>query len=533
MLLLALAVGITPLFARIEQHAYVKASNAEASDSFGAAVAISGDTMVIGAPWESGGGPGVNGDQASNSLPASGAVYVFVREAGVWTQRAYLKASDPTAGSRFGSSVAIEGDRIAVGSFAYPGGGAVYVFSRQGATWRQEARVVAPNRENLDNFGASIALSGTTLLIGAHHEDSASGGINGNQANNGAASAGAAYVFEREIITFNGLPVAVWSLQAYLKATHPEVEDQFGWSVALDGDTAVVGAINEDGSATGVNGNANDNSLVNPGAAYVFERSGGVWSQRAYLKAASPRQGEQMGASVAISGSTIVCSGLHTERVTLFTREGIAWSVGGEVSIAPSSGDRWLKLALDGDTLLVADRQAADSLAGVRVAPATGDHGAPASGGVHLFRRHQGLWTRHVYLKASNPGANDRFGEAVALSGGTAVIGADGEDSYATGIDGNQFDNTAQQSGAAYVFSVEGPFVEITSASRSGNSFITEFAGPPGLTGWKVMGSTDLANFTIDKTPATTLVEFAAGKYRAVTDLTGAGPDFFLRIEHE
>ena len=124
-----------------------------------------------------------------------------------------------------------------------------------------------------------MAVSGDTVVVGAHGEDSSATGVNGNQSDNSAADAGAAYVFVRSGTT--------WSQQAYLKASNTGAGDYFGCSVAVSGDTVVVGAYGEDSSATGVNGNQADNSATDAGAAYVFVRSGTTWSQQAYLKASN------------------------------------------------------------------------------------------------------------------------------------------------------------------------------------------------------------------------------------------------------
>jgi hypothetical protein len=212
----------------IAQQAYLKASNTEAaqySDNFGGSVAVTGDTVVVGAPCEDSSATGVNGNQSDNSASSSGAAYVFVRSGTVWTQQAYLKASSPDAD---------------------------------------------------DNFGISVAVSGDTVVIGVNCEDSSSTGVNENSDDNSGYDSGAAYVFVRSGTS--------WSQQAYLKASNAEAGDNFGLSVAVSGDTVVIGAPFEDSKATGVNGDQADNSIDDPGAAYVFVRSGTRWSEQAYLE---------------------------------------------------------------------------------------------------------------------------------------------------------------------------------------------------------------------------------------------------------
>jgi hypothetical protein len=297
----------------IAQQAYLKASNTAANDFFGAAVAISGNTVVVGAYGEDSAATGVNGNQADNSASSSGAAYVFVRSGSTWTQQAYLKASNTGAGDLFGASVAISGDTVVVGAYAEDSAasgvngnqasnsatdsGAVYVFVRLGSTWTQQAYLKASNTGASDLFGNSVAISGDTVAVGAHTEDSAATGVNGNQADNSAFASGAAYVFVRSGST--------WTQQAYLKASNTGASDLFGSSVAISGDTVVVGAFGEDSAATGVNGSQAGNGATDSGAAYVFSRSGSTWTQQGYLKASNTGVSDTF-VIAAISGDTVV-----------------------------------------------------------------------------------------------------------------------------------------------------------------------------------------------------------------------------------
>ncbi|MCK6456693.1 MAG: thrombospondin type 3 repeat-containing protein [Phycisphaerae bacterium] len=260
----------------------------------------------------------------------------------------------------------------------------------------QQAYLKASNTNVNDQFGWSVAVSGDTVVVGAPFEDSSATGVNGDGADNSVLDSGAAYVFVRSGTT--------WSQQAYLKASNTDANDQFGYSVAVSGDTAVVGAYFEDSSATGVNGNEADNSATDSGAAYVFVRGGGVWTQQAYLKASNTGASDLFGNSVAVSGNTLV--------VAAFAEDSSATGIDGN--------------------------QADDS---------TGNSGA-----AYVFVRSGGVWSQQAYLKASNTGASDQFGWWVAVSNDTVVVGVPLEDSNATGIDGNQADNSATDSGAAYVF---------------------------------------------------------------------------------
>lgn len=299
------------------QQAYLKASNAQAGDLFGVDVAISGDTLVVGATGEASSAAGVNRNQANNGAAGSGAAYVFTRSGTAWTQQAYLKASNTDAGDNFGSRVAIEGDTIAVSAIreaSRAGGvdgdqanddiaaaGAVYVFTRNAGTWRQQAYLKPSNTVGshfviVGWFGSALAISGETLVVGAMLESSSATGVNGPQFDNGAPASGAAYVFTRS--------AGAWSQQAYLKASNTGAGDHFGNSVALDGDALAVGALGEDSRATGSNGDQTNDGAVDSGAAYVFARTGGVWSQRAYLTASNSGAGDHF-SGVALTDKTL------------------------------------------------------------------------------------------------------------------------------------------------------------------------------------------------------------------------------------
>ncbi|NOT22458.1 MAG: integrin [Nitrospiraceae bacterium] len=460
-------VGL-PTFA---QQAYLKASNTRAQDQFGGSVALFGDTLVIGAPLEDSSATGVNGDQANNSAPESGAVYVFTQTGGVWSQEAYLKASDPEAADRFGASVALSADTLVVGAplerscatgvngnqadFGCLGSGAAYVFTRTGGVWSQEAYLKASNTGVDDAFGHSVALSGDTLVVGAHFEDS--------DIFDNIVKSGTAYVFMRV--------GGVWSQEALLKASNTKAGDQFGWSVALSGDTLVAGANGESSCATGVNGNQAGTGCLGSGAAYVFTRTGGVWSQEAYLKASNSRQGYGFGGSVALSGDTLVAGATHdgscatdvngnqadtscnaSGAAYVFTRTGGVWSQEAYLKASNTgAGDSFgWSLALSGDKVVVGALFEDSSSTGVNGNQFFNNAGD--SGAAYVFTRIGGIWSQRAYLKASNTEAGDYFGWNVALSGDTVVAGAAREGSNATGMNGNQVNNNAVNSGAAYVF---------------------------------------------------------------------------------
>ena len=260
------------------QQAYLKASNTGPWDFFGSAVALSGDTLVVGAYDEASSATGVNGDQSDNSAYGAGAAYVFVRNGRIWSQQAYLKASNTDVDDLFSWDLSVSGDTIVVGALGESSSatgvngdqsdnsamnaGAAYVFVRNGTSWSQQAYLKASNTDASDQFGGRLSVRGDTVAIGVGAEDSSATGINGDQSDNSASAAGAAYVFARSGMS--------WNQQLYLKASNTDYADHFG-CVALSGDTLIVGAPGERSAATGVNGDQDDNSASGAGAAYVFE----------------------------------------------------------------------------------------------------------------------------------------------------------------------------------------------------------------------------------------------------------------------
>jgi hypothetical protein len=338
---------------------YFKASNAAANGAFGASVALSADgtTLAVGATGDDSGATGVDGDPNNSSTFQAGAVYVYVRDGGTWRQQAYVKASNTGLNDNFGSSVALSSD-------------------------------------------------GNTLAVSAPGEAGGIGGINGAEGDDSAPRAGAVYVFTRSGST--------WTQQAYVKASNPGADDNFGFSLALsaDGQTMAVGAGFEDSAATGVNGNQADESAANSGAAYVYTRSGATWTQQAYVKASNTGAGDFFGAS--------------------------------------------LKLSADGNTLAVSAPNESSASPGIDGNQA--DNSLLRAGAAYVYTRSGTSWTQQAYIKASNPGQADSFGESIALSadGNTLVVSTINEDSGAVGQAGNQADNSVSNNGAVYVFTRAG-----------------------------------------------------------------------------
>jgi hypothetical protein len=513
------ASSASPASALIKQVAYIKGSNIEKGDHFGcggvldghagygAAISADGNTMAIGAPHESGGSKGINGDQKDNSAYGSGAVYVFVRKGNTWSQQAYVKPSNTEESAEFGHAVVLsaDGNTMAVSAFweassatgingdqndhSIPQAGAVYVFTRQGAAWTQQAYVKASNTGEAgtaerfgdgDQFGVSLALSddGNTMAVGALTEDSASPGINGDQTDNSASSAGAVYVFTRTGST--------WSQQAYVKAGNPDPGDMFGYSVSLsaDGSTLAVGSYDEGGSARGINGPP-DNMRRGAGAIYVFVRTGTGWSQQAYIHASNSEAGDSLGVHVALSddGNTLLAGSLDedcqatgvnppgcdddraldssTGAAYVFIRNGTTWSQQAYLKASNTGPNDWFgsRLALSGDGNIAAIGASLEDSAAQGINGRQADDSANEAGAVYVFTRRGSSWTQQAYVKGSNTQAFDEFGGSVALTrdGRTLVVTAHGEDSGARSVNGNEADNSVDEAGAAYVFEIAAP----------------------------------------------------------------------------
>ena len=480
--------------------AYVKASNPGGGtrppvptgatvipgDNFGFSIALSDDTLVVGAPHEASCASGINGDQTSNGCQSSGAVYVFIRSNGTWSQQAYIKASNTQAGDNFGHQVAVSGDILAVSAVRESScarginanqmdngclnAGAVYVFTRTNGVWSQQAYIKASNAQAGHNFGWKLALDSETFAVGANGDASCASGVNGDPSGTSSACfSGAAYVFTRT----NG----VWTQQAYIKPPNrlDNVAYTFGDSVAISGDRLAVGATAEGGCTTGVNG---DETAIGcfSGAVYVYARANGSWTKEAYIKASNTQFSDVFGSNVALSADTLAvaasnesscATGVNGDQfnnacngagaVYVFTRTNGTWSQQAYVKASNTERDDLFggsnfgaSIAVLGDTLAVGARNEDSCATGVN--GNQDDNSCGFAGSVYVFNRRAGVWTQAAYVKAPNTDPGDGFGTSVALSTGTMAIGAPGESSCMNGINGNQTDNNCGAAGAVYVF---------------------------------------------------------------------------------
>lgn len=316
----------------------------------------------------------------------------------------YIKAPVITAGDEFGAAVAIDSDTLVIGSpLEADSTGAAYIYTKVNGQWVFQARLDASDKETGFRFGDSVAISGSTVVVGspAHGDSSGSFFVD---------PSGAAYVFVRE----NG----TWTQQKTLLGDNTGDSDNFGISVDIDDDRVVVGARFEAGVGE---------SLMDSGAAYVFGRTGIAWSQEAYLKAPVPKAFDEFGTSVSISGSMVAIgapledgAALNAGAVFLFEKGTSGWlhKVSLRGNDAASNDFFGTSVCLDAERMLIGARGADDLEIG--------------SGAAYIFRN-TGAWLQEVRLKAASPSANAEFGTSVSLSGRRAAIGAPREDATGTG----------------------------------------------------------------------------------------------------
>ncbi len=247
------------------EEAKLTASDAATDDFFGSSVSLDGDRALVGAVLDD----TVAGTDA-------GSAYVFVRSGTTWTEEAKITASDAAEGDFFGSSVSLNGDRALIGAAyddtAASDAGSAYVFVRSGSTWSEEAKLMASDAEGEDFFGSSVSLDGDRALVGATLDDTAAG-----------IDAGSAYVFVRSGTT--------WTEEAKLTASDGAASENFGSSVSLDGDRALVGAAN-----------GNTEAGKDTGSAYIFVHTGATWSEEAKLAASDAAKGDFFGRAVSLDG---------------------------------------------------------------------------------------------------------------------------------------------------------------------------------------------------------------------------------------
>src|SRR6476620_439483 len=357
----------------------VTASDGTANSYFGSAAALKGSTALIGA----------DGD---NSF--QGAAYLFTKSNGSWSQEQKLTASDGLAGDEFGYRVVLANDTLLVGAFtATVGGnasqGAAYLFTESNGTWSESQKLTASDGGLFDNFGASVALDGSTLVVGANGAT-----VGGN------AAQGAVYVFTES----NG----TWTHTHKLTANDGAAYDNFGLSVTLKGSTILVGS-----PQAAIGGHAGQ------GALYVFAESNGTWSQVQKLTASDGAANSSFGESVALNGITALI-GANNATVNghscqgaayIFTQSNGTWSQVQKLTASDGAANSNFgsAVALNGSTALIG---ADGSTVG----------GNTYQGKAYLFMESGGNWSQSDTFIASDGAVDDYFGAALAWDGVTALI---------------------------------------------------------------------------------------------------------------
>lgn len=427
----------------LEAPLYLKAANAEVSDLFGSAVALSrdGSTLAVGAELKAQDASGWLAWWADGGANRAGAVYVFVRTPRGWVQQAQLAAARPVQGSGFGFSLSLsdDGSTLAVGApfesidAQADEQGAVHVFDRVGSRWSAPLRLAAA--QGADRFGVSVVLSGRgdVLAVGTPGQDGEA-----------VRDQGAVHVF--------GRATGAWTQRADLRASDPRAEDGLGTSVALsiDGRTLAVGA-----------------QSPGRGAVHVFQQGAAGWREQDVLvfgngASAHERFGARLalstdGSILAVGAAGAVGDGARQAgagAVYVFVRDADRWQQHARLAASNAeAGDAFggqLALSADGQVLAVAALHEAGSATGLD-GPQS-DNRAPQAGAVYLFARDAAAWHQQRYVKATNTGAGDVFGTALALSGDGRMlaVGAQLEDGDPAGA--RSRDRFLQNSGAVYLY---------------------------------------------------------------------------------
>jgi len=378
--LLACLAFAMPASADVTQRQKITSAPRGVGAQFGNAVAISGNTMVVGARFD------------STTASQAGAAFVFVLNGTTWTQQATLLANDGAAGDKFGQSVAISGDTIVVGAYQanapLSNGGAAYVFVRNGTTWTQQQKLTASDGTADDEFGNSVAIKDDTVVVGAHFADLPSN-----------SAAGAAYRFMRS--------GTVWiEVQKLTPSGATLGGNQFGESLAVSGDKLVVGSDHDDTPETAA------------GAVYVFVDSGAAYSPQQKLTIGNGTNGDLFGFSVAIEGNTLVGGAREDTAASgaayVFEFNGATWTLQQKLTASDAAAfDRFgWSVAVSNNVVAVGAREDDDTVL------------KPDVGSAYVFTRSGTTWTEQQKITPDDAINGDRFGASVALSLGQLVVGA-------------------------------------------------------------------------------------------------------------
>ncbi len=410
----------------------IVASDRGVSQRFSKSVAISGDYAIVGAHR--------NATDAEGNAPLekAGAAYIFRRNAdsGQWQEVQKIVPSDRAAEDNFGTSVAISGDYVVVGAYKRDEGenlhqcGAVYLFEKEeDGHWVEKQKLLASDPDSLDYFGISVGCSQSNLIVGAAYKIDDTTGI---------IQAGAAYFFERN-------SDGIWEQTAKVTASDKGNFDLFGYSVAISGNYAVVGAYKQDKNTSG------SATLTDAGAAYIFERNGGgQWTEVQKIVASDRSSGDWLGYRVAMDDNHVILGApqkdSHTGAAYIFEPnvDGYWEETGKAVALDGSPNDEFgIAVAISNHYALVGAKMEDED--------ENASHTLNNAGAAYIFRDDNAPgWAQSQKLVASDRGIGDWFGFSVAMNGNNAIIGAFGDGENA---DGGDFLNTA---GSAYLFATDG-----------------------------------------------------------------------------
>lgn len=342
------------------------AGDGAAQDNFGRQLATDGKTLAVAAPGDDDFGPN------------AGSVYVFIRVDDQWVFQAKLKALDLESDDRFGSSLAVDGDRIVVGAqeqdSVAPSGGALYVFERSGAEWRQTARLLPDLAE--EQLGVSVRLQGNTVVAGALWGRS------------GSDPAGAVYVFD----LVNG----AWTKSARLVHDQPHSGDRFGESLDLSGNVLAIGAAGRGLPGAGRN---------NHGSVYVYERTTAGFVFETELRADDVANGYGFGAGVGVSGDTLLIGARGDAAgptAYVFVKTESGWTQQAKLQPSESSPQEFgRQVSLRGDVALVGD-----------------------SYRTYVFQRSQGVWTEQAILRPDPDNNNSASALPMTLGADEVLVAA-------------------------------------------------------------------------------------------------------------
>jgi hypothetical protein len=453
-----LLLQVDSLYADWPQQAKLTASDGAAGDYFGQSVSISGDYAIVGAYHDD--------DKGSNS----GSAYIFKRDGTTWIQQQKLTALDGAAEDYFGWSVSISGDYAIVGASCDDDrgnySGSAYIFKRDGTIWSQQQKLTAWDGAANDQFGGSVSINGDYAIVGAC------------QAN---YDKGSAYIFKRD--------GATWSQQAKLIASDGAASDWFGGSVSISGDYAIIGAFYDDDKGG------------ESGSAYIFKYYATTWGQQQKLTASDGAAGDFFGMSVSINGDYAIVGApvfegeVDSGSAYIFKRDGTNWSQQQKLTAwdGPIDNQFGYSVSISGDYAIV----------GVLYNEELPTY--PPPGSAYIFKCDGTTWVQQDKLTAWDGAGRDHFGFSVSISGDYAIVGADCDD------------DKGAASGSAYIYS-DVSYSEIRGTKwhdKDGDGHLFGDPDEEGLSGWRIYADMNLNG------------QFDAGEPSSLTDASG---NYALRV---